>query len=264
MVSAMPFTRTDVTLAGGRKIPCHVGGSGDAVLYLHAGGGARITPAIERLAETRRIHMPVMPGFDGTPPDPALRSLADFADLAAQVIDAAIEGPCDVIGHSFGGWVGSWLAVRHPDKLQLLVLVAPAGFIPEGGGGLPADPAKLRQGMFAHPENMVPDGKTPEIQAANLAFVRRYAPVGTDRDLLARLGDIKALTLILHGTKDTIVPTASVRLLKERIPRSHLVYVYDAAHALDVDQPARWTELVGDFLTRGEAFIVNRGGASVA
>jgi pimeloyl-ACP methyl ester carboxylesterase len=258
----MSFSLTELTLPGGRTIPCHVGGSGDAVLYLHAGGGARITPAIERLAETRRIHMPVMPGFDGTPSNPAIRTMADFADLAAQAIDAGIEGPCDVIGHSFGGWVASWLAVRHPEKVQLLVLVAPAGFRPEGEGGLPADPARLRAGMFAHPEKVRPDGKTPAIQAANLATARRHTAAATDRDLVARLGDITALTLILHGTKDGIVPTASPRLLKERIPRAHLVYVYDAAHALDVDQPDRWVELVGDFLARGEAFIVNRGASA--
>ncbi len=259
----MPFTLTDVTLASGRKIPCHVGGSGDPVLYLHSGGGARITPAIERLAETRRIHMPVMPGFDGTAPDPALRSMADFADLAAQVIDATIKGPCDVIGHSFGGLAASWLAVRHPDKLQLLVLVAPAGFRPGGEAPITTDPAKLRAAMFAHPENIRPDGKTPEIQAANqAAAARRRSEIATDRDMVARLGEIKALTLILHGTKDGIVPLASARLVKERIPRAHLVYVYDAAHALDVDQPERWAELVGDFLTRGEAFIVNRGSSA--
>jgi pimeloyl-ACP methyl ester carboxylesterase len=260
----MPFTVTELTLPGGRKIACHIGGSGDPVLYLHAGGGARITPAIERLAEARHIFMPVMPGFDGSAQDPAIRTMADFADLAAQVIDAAIKRPCDVIGHSFGGWVASWLAVRHPDKVQLLVLVAPAGFRPEGEGGLPTDPARLRQGMFAHPENVRPDGKTPEMQAANLATARRHTEAATDRDLLARLGDIKALTLILHGTKDGIIPLASPRLLKERIPRSHLVYVYDAAHALDVDQPERWATLVGDFLARGEAFIVNAGGRSAA
>ena len=261
----MPFTQTEVTLAGGRRIRCHVGGSGDPVLYLHSGGGVRVSPAIERLAETRRITMPVMPGFDGTAADPAIRSMADFADLAAEVIDAAIKGPCDVVGHSFGGLVASWLAVRHPEKLQLLVLVAPAGFRPEGAGAIPTDSAKLHAAMFAHPENIRPDGKTPEVVAANqAAAARRRAEIASDRDMWARLGDIKALTLILHGTKDGIVPTASARLLKERIPRSHLVYVYDAAHALDVDQPERWATLVGDFLARGEAFIVNRAAESVA
>ncbi len=260
----MPFTLTDVTLAGGGKIPCHVGGRGDPVLYLHAGGGVRISPAIERLAQSHRIYMPVMPGFDGSPQNPAIRTMADFADLAAQVIDAAIERPCDVIGNSFGGWVASWLAVNHPGKLQLLVLVAPAGCRPDGEGGLPTDLARVRQAMFAHPENARPDGKTPETQAANLAQAHRNTAAATDRDLLKRLGDIKALTLILHGTKDGIIPLASPRLLKERIPRSHLAYVYDAAHALDVDQPDRWVRLVGDFLARGEAFIVNRSGESAA
>jgi pimeloyl-ACP methyl ester carboxylesterase len=79
---------------------------------------------------------------------------------------------------------------------------------------------------------------------------------------LARLGDIEALTLILQGTKDGVIPVASARLLKERIPRAHLVYLYDAAHALEIDQPERFTHLIGDFFRRGEAFIVNSAKAS--
>jgi pimeloyl-ACP methyl ester carboxylesterase len=261
----MTFTLTHVTLPGGGTAACHVGGSGDPVLYLHSAGGVRISPALERLAQSRRIYLPVLPGFDGSAPDPKLRTMADLADFAAGIMDSAIKRPCDVIGHSFGGWVASWLAVRHPDKLQLLVLVAPAGFRPDGVGGLVADPARLRQLMFAHPENLPADDKPPQAQAQNRAMVQHYhGDTATDRDLLARLGDIGALTLILHGSKDGIIPIASPRLLKERIPRSHLVYVYDAAHAVDVDQPDRWARLVGDFLARGEAFIVNRSGAGAA
>jgi len=123
---------------------------------------------------------------------------------------------------------------------------------------LVGDAATLRRLMFAHPENLPAEQKPAEMQAQNRATVHHYhGETATDRDLAARLEDIKALTLILHGTKDGVIPIASPRLLKERIRRSHLVYVYDAAHGIDVDQPPRFTRLVGDFLARGEAFIVN-------
>ena len=260
----MDFSLETVAVSDG-TLPCHVGGSGAPLLCLHSAGGVRISPAMTRLAETRRLYAPVFPGFDGTALRPDVRTMEDLADLAAQMIDRVIGRPCDVLGSSFGGWVAAWLAVRHPDKVEQLVLEAAAGFRPQGVGGLVADPALLRRLMFAHPENLPANEKSAEIQAQNRAATHHYhGDTATDRDLLARLGDIKALTLILHGTRDGIIPTESARLLKERIARAHLVYVYDAAHALEIDQPERVARLVGDFLVRGEAFIVNHASAATA
>ena len=73
-----------------------------------------------------------------------------------------------------------------------------------------------------------------------------------------RVGEIDCQTLILHGTRDVRVPAAGVQMLKARIPHSQLVYVYDAAHSLELDQPERVGGLIEDFLVRGEAFIVNQ------
>jgi len=50
-----------------------------------------------------------------------------------------------------------------------------------------------------------------------------------------------------------------VQLLKSRLPRSYLVYVWDAAHAIEVDQPERMLSLVEGFLQRSEGFMVNWG-----
>jgi pimeloyl-ACP methyl ester carboxylesterase len=85
-----------------------------------------------------------------------------------------------------------------------------------------------------------------------------------DADLIARIGEIQAYTLILGGSRDERVPAQAVQALKSRIRRSQLLYVYDAAHAMEVDQPERVASLVEDFFLRGDAFIVNAGGASQA
>ena len=45
-----------------------------------------------------------------------------------------------------------------------------------------------------------------------------------------------------------------VHYLKEKIPLSHLTYMFDAAHGIEIDQPERMLRLVTAFLERGEAF----------
>ena len=258
-MSTTSFTTTQLKLKSG-TLPCHVAGQGRPVLCLHSAGGVRLSPAFERLSETFRLYVPVMPGFDGTAPIEGVRSMAGLADLAAEAIDIAVGGPCDVIGHSFGGWIAAWLAARHADKVQQLVLHAPAGFRRDGTGGLVGDADTLRRAMYAHPENLRPEAKSAELHAQNRAAAARYnGGVPMDQELAGRLKDVKALTLILHGTRDGVIPADSPRLLKDAIPRSYLLYVYDAAHAIDVDQPQPFVRLVRDFFERGEAFIVNRG-----
>lgn len=104
-----------------------------------------------------------------------------------------------------------------------------------------------------------------EIRKANGEAVAHYGlGASHDSDLQNRVGEIGCQTLILHGTLDVRVPESGVRLLKSRIPHSQLVYVYDAAHSLEVDQPDRVGGLIEDFLLRGEAFIVNQKSAVAA
>jgi hypothetical protein len=48
-----------------------------------------------------------------------------------------------------------------------------------------------------------------------------------------------------------------MQLLKGRLRRAFLVYVWDAAHNIEVDQPGRMLALVQSFLERSDAFMVN-------
>ena len=82
------------------------------------------------------------------------------------------------------------------------------------------------------------------------------AGAGHDPALVDRVGEIAHATLILHGTEDRIVTAESMRLLKSRLKRAFLVYVWDAAHDIEVDQPERMAAVVESFLERSEAFVV--------
>jgi pimeloyl-ACP methyl ester carboxylesterase len=48
------------------------------------------------------------------------------------------------------------------------------------------------------------------------------------------------------------------RFYKELIPGCHLVFVYDAAHAISTDRPEAFAEVTVDFLERHEAFVISR------
>jgi pimeloyl-ACP methyl ester carboxylesterase len=170
-----------------------------------------------------------------------------------------IGQPCDVIGHSFGGWVALWLALSHPDCVDHLVLEAPSG-LRFGATPTPRNPDELRRKLYAYPEKAKPFLKSPEIANANAeAFGRYQAGTLVDEALLARLSELKARTLIVLAGRDELIPAKAGQVLKQHIPFSHLAYIYDAAHGIEVDQPERLLRLIKAFLERGEAYIVNFG-----
>jgi pimeloyl-ACP methyl ester carboxylesterase len=168
------------------------------------------------------------------------------------------------MGHSFGGWTALWLAVKHPQAIGQLVLEAPGGLrIGAKPMPPPADAAELRRRLYVYPEKAAGLIKAPEVVAANMqAFGRYNGGVLVDEGLLARLPEIKARTLIVLATRDEMIPARTGQVLKEKIPLSHLTYMFDAAHGIEIDQPERMLRLVTAFLERGEAFIVNFGDAA--
>jgi pimeloyl-ACP methyl ester carboxylesterase len=251
------FSEHEIKLSSG-TLRYRKGGSGRPILTLHGTGGPNVTQVMEVLALRHTIYQPTGPGWDGTSLHPSVKSVPDLAELNAEFIRTAIGGPCDVIGVSFGGWVALWLTLRHPDLVDQLVLEAPAGLRDPGTGGLPADPAQLRGALFATPERAPKLVRSPEVWAQNRHVRDSYAAgISLDQALLDALPQIKARTLALFGTKDEVCPVEKTgRRLKAGIPHSHLSFIYGAAHALELDQPARTARLIGAFLERGEAFLV--------
>jgi pimeloyl-ACP methyl ester carboxylesterase len=251
------FIEQKVELSTG---PMHFlkGGTGPALLHLHSAAGPRLSPAIQRLALKHTILMPTLPGFNGTPAHAKVGAMPDLADRAAEFIRKTIGKGCDVMAESFGGWTALWLAVRHPDLVEQLVLEAPAGLRTKGVGGLPTDPVERDRKIYAVPERAPRELRYAEALPGNFHAVQKYTGGETlDDALLKSLPQIKARTLLLFGTNEEVTPVEDVgRRLKAGIPHSHLSYIYGAAHAVEFDQPDRVARLVGAFLERGEAFVV--------
>ena len=63
------------------------------------------------------------PGWDG---DSRASDLAGNCRAALSALDDHGFERAIVVGHSFGAAVGAWLAVHHPNRVEELVLVAPA------------------------------------------------------------------------------------------------------------------------------------------
>jgi 3-oxoadipate enol-lactonase len=187
-------------------------------------------------------------------------SVAQMARDAVAVLDAAGEQRAHVYGISLGSLVAQELALRHPDRVQALVLGASSAggfaaykpppssfaqtFLVRAGAMGPEEAAwaavpytyaeKTRR---SHPERIVADiGHRVSSPPEPLAYLHQAAAVAT-HDAYERLNQMAAPTLVVHGEQDVFVPPANALVLAERIPGAQLRLWPDAGHMYTIDEP---------------------------
>ena len=261
---------TKIAEIDGLKVGYLEAGDGETIVFLHGAGGAPPAGAsfVAMLAARHRLLLPSRPGFDETPPGDGATP-ADIADIMAGFIRATSDGPVHVVAQSAGGAVGCWLAVLYPELVAKLVLSAPSTFAVRHGGGdrPPPTPDDLDAMLYGDtPCWSGPPGEDERQRIAANAranMARSQSPDG-NADLLARLGEIEAPTLLLMSTADRIVPAEAMLPFAKHVVKLHRIYIYGAAHELPISDGPRWVGLVGDFIARGEVFVVNTGSRDAA
>ena len=147
-----------------------------------------------------------VPGFGESPPAGPGFVLEEVADAIAMAFDA----PFDLVGHSLGGAIAIVLAERHPELVERLVLVAPAGSMPVGAIWGEYDRIVPLRGIDAPVECVAGTGHIPMMERPQ-AFANGVGddPVtvwkhhGTDHALSSRLqgfppvNDLRAITVRL-------------------------------------------------------------------
>ena len=245
--------------ADGFRIRYREAGRGPALVHLHGAGGLRLTPGHDLLSRHFQVVAFEMPGFGASPENDRTRDMPEMASTMAKAIDALGLDQFNLMGTSFGGKTALWLALQQPKRVQALVLEAPAAIRPEGTVSPSGSPEEMARRLYAHPERVAPlPAPDPAVRAKTGRLVQRLRGPDRDADLEARLPGLAVPTLVLFGTVDRVIPPQMGHFYKELMPNAHLVFVYDAGHAISTDRPEAFTEVVADFLERREAFVVSR------
>lgn len=193
-------------------------------------------------------------------------SVETLADDVAALLDGAGADSAHVVGFSMGGLVAQAFAVRHPRRLDRLVLAATypvmnaqarlfldavRDVVVDTGSmravfplvlpwlftvGFLADPANA--GWLAAPEG---DGEPPAGWLAQYRAQRTF-------DGTADLARITAPTLVVRGEEDRLVTAADAAALADGIAGARISTFPRAGHLLNVEDPQRWLAEVGGFL----------------
>ncbi len=245
--------------ADGFRIRYREAGQGPPLVHLHGAGGLRLTPAHELLSRKFRVIAFEMPGFGQSADNQRTRTMPELASTMAEAVAKLGVDRFNLMGTSFGGKTALWLAVQQPNRVLALILEAPAAIRPPGNVTPSGSPEEIVRRLYAHPERVPPIPARDPVEAARtLLLVRRLRGPNRDAELEARLRDLATPTLVLFGTRDGVISPDMGHIYKELMPDCHLVFVYDAGHAIAAERPDAFVEVVVDFLERTDAFVISR------
>jgi pimeloyl-ACP methyl ester carboxylesterase len=251
--------------ANGISISFKCSGEGPPLLLLHGAEadhsmfdafGAALAPHFTVIAYDQR-------DSGGTRNPPAAYGLRELADDAAALIAALGFVRAHVFGTSFGGAIAQVAAVRHPARLDRLILastfrvgVSVASINPEGFQKLAELRARLPESLPAFAEYFFTPGYIAAHPEALSVFTDNKRDTGQRERrgaVLAKpieisLGAIKARTLVLAGSDDCLIPPAHTLSLAGEIPGACTAVIAGIGHVGTIQDPAAVAAEVTAFL----------------
>ena len=190
------------------------------------------------------------------------------ADAVAVLDDLDIEA-AHIMGLSMGGMIVQTIAIEHPTRVLTMTSVMSHTGEPEYGASDPvaleqlmAPPATDRESSIQRWIDGLKVWGSPEFadearwtKDAELAFDRCFDPAGTTRQFMAirasgqRADALRALavpTLVMHGSKDTLIPPDGGVRTAELIPGARFELIEGMGHDYPPQLWQRWVDLVVD------------------
>ncbi|MCA9894487.1 MAG: alpha/beta hydrolase [Anaerolineae bacterium] len=257
---------------GGRPIIYDVQGTGEPIVFLHAGLADRHMwdAQLAHFSASHRVIRYDQPGFGESPlPDDSV----SYVDDLRQVMDTLGIDKATLVGCSLGGMVSLEFAVNYPERVSRLVLVGSSivGYKPSAP--LPELWEKARQayenkdyagvteigvqlfvvGRGRASEDVPDDLKAyvyKHYYASNFGQNARPEITWPVRSAVEHLSEIDVPTLVIVGSLDTEQIIEMANLLASSIPNAQKAMMENTAHLPNMEQPDAFNEMLEEFFSQ--------------
>jgi pimeloyl-ACP methyl ester carboxylesterase len=253
-------------------------GIGPPVLAIHGLGGTKgsFLLTVAALAGRFRVVAVDLPGFgDSDKPIGAAYDAPFFADAMIDLLDSLEIDRVDLIGNSLGGRVALEVALRDPQRVGRLALLAPSlawrrprrwapalRLVRPELGLVQLAPRAVVQAVV---HRLIPGADEGWTAAGVDEFLRAYlTPAGRaafyaaarqiyletphgDNGFWPRLRELQPDALFIWGRHDTLVPIAFARHVAEALPQARHVEL-DCGHVPQMERPDQTHKAVAAFL----------------
>jgi proline iminopeptidase len=284
-----------VEIAGGYRVVTYSFGAGDDVVLCLNGGPGLPCDYLREPHACLADHGYRVVAYDqlgcgesDKPSDPALWTIARYAEEVETVRQVLGLGRVHLLGHSWGGWLSIEYGVTFPHGLKTLTLEDTCGDMPHLVGELERLRAALGPETVAMMQQHEAEGTLdhPAYQAAITILNHRHVcrleewPAPLQRSLEAwnmdvyrtmqgpneflytgnlkdwnRIPDMHRITapaLITVGKYDELTPACALRM-KNALPGAEVVVFPNSSHTPFYEEPAAYYPVLLDFLDRHRA-----------
>ena len=278
-----PFPVKTVQLNDSTEVAYVDEGEGEQVIIFIHGLGSYLPAWKKNIAELRKHYRCIaldLPGYGKSGKGVYDISMTFYARVIADFMDALNIPSAAIAGHSMGGQIAMMLALTHPERVQKLILVSPAGFEQFSPGekkwfmevvtvdGVRLTPVRqIRANIALNFYNMPKDA---EFMVTDRIALRRakdfdkycYAVVKSVEGMLNEpvypyLEEIGQPTLILFGENDNLIPNPYLHggrsreiaeIGKEKIPNSQLIMIPRCGHFAHFEQAEIVNRAIREFM----------------
>ncbi len=276
----LPVSHVDLD---GVRVAYASAGEGTALVFLHGLSSymGYWEHQLPHFAQSHQVFALDLPGYGMSSRPGAPYTPPWFAQTVVDWMDEVGLSSAVFVGHSMGGQVALTLALEHPERVDALVLAAPAGietFSPGAADWMKGWWTESRamesteediratmttmvfnvhdEGVERLIEERVRLGRHEDFGGTSVAVSRSIAGM-LDHPVAGRLSEVSAPTLIVFGEDDRMIPnpvftggrTSAIAKQGQRsIPGSSLVLVPRAGHTVHHDDPGAFNDAVERFL----------------
>ena len=221
-----------------------------AVVYLHGWGcdGSIFAPIVERLSNYRN-YLVDFPGFgkSASPPDEGF-AVADYARELHEFLAQQNLSRVTIVGHSFGCRVALVLAATHPQLVERMLFVAPAGLrLFSWKRWWRVARYKLLKLLARLKITPMPCGYGSEDYRNCSEAMRATFVKVVNEDLSRHARRVKCPVLIVNGRADTATPLKHAKKLRRLIADCELVEI-DGDHYAFFLSPSAFANTVKNFV----------------
>lgn len=266
----MTVPRGELRLPDGTS--AFVAGAGPALVFLHGVGADRRMWAaqVHAFARSHMVATYDLAGHGRSPPIVGEAALEDWVVQLERVTRALRIERFSLVGFSFGGLIAQAFALKHPERLEWLVLMSTVyDRSAEERAGVEA---RLKLAREETPLAIIPAALerwfSPAFAAGQPEIVQEYSQLlqnnepnsllaayacfaSADRELAGRLGAISCPTLVMTGELDRGSTPEMARKMAAAIPNASLSILPHGRHMMPVEMADEVNAVLRGFLGGG-------------
>jgi pimeloyl-ACP methyl ester carboxylesterase len=277
----MPVKDCQTEIEGVRVHYLKAGGTGSALVLLHGGSADSASlswrPTMDCFSRGHRVIAPDLPGYGSSGKPEQNYTVEYYTRFLSRFVRHVGLGGFSLVGLSMGGHIAVAFALQFPSLVEKLVVANCAGLGTQWHWQVLAklmvkmprlhqrvrkmgnrETIKLSLGKIVHNLDIITEELIDEIaeNAAARGAGRAWRSYlenemnwsGFENDLVGRLAEITQPTLIIHGSKDRLIPVKWATTAHHLIPDSRLCILEQCGHWPQREKPARFHEAVLEFL----------------